>query len=63
MIAMVLYYRALRSTSASVSSFAELGYPAALFLIYSLPAPVGFAQPLSPVEVGGAVVLVAALPP
>ncbi|MGC8626148.1 MAG: DMT family transporter [Acidimicrobiales bacterium] len=60
-VAMVLYYRALRSTPASVSSFAELGYPAALFLIYSLPAPVGFGSPLQPLEVVGAVVLVAAV--
>lgn len=61
LIAMVLYYRALRSTPASISSFAELGYPAALFLIYSLPAPVGFASPLQPLEVVGAVVLVLAV--
>lgn len=60
-LAMTLYYRALRSTPASVSSFAELGYPAALFLIYSLPAPVGFGSPLHPLEVVGAVVLVAAV--
>ena len=60
-VAMVLYYRALRSTPASVSSFAELGYPAALFLIYSLPAPVGFGSPLHPLEVAGAVTLVAAV--
>jgi len=61
LVAMVLYYRALRTTPASVSSFAELGYPAALFLIYSLPAPAGFGSPLHPFEVIGAVVLVAAV--
>ena len=61
LVAMVLYYRALRSTPASISSFAELGYPAALFLIYSLPAPVGFGSPLKPLELVGAVVLVAAV--
>jgi drug/metabolite transporter, DME family len=61
LVAMVLYYRALRSTPASISSFAELGYPAALFLIYSLPAPVGFGSPLQPLEVVGAVVLVVAV--
>jgi DME family drug/metabolite transporter len=61
LIAMVLYYRALRSTPASISSFAELGYPAALFLIYSLPSPVGFGSPLQPLEVAGALVLVAAV--
>jgi drug/metabolite transporter (DMT)-like permease len=61
LLAMVLYYRALRSTPASISSFAELGYPTALFLIYSLPAPVGFGSPLQPLEVLGALVLVAAV--
>jgi drug/metabolite transporter (DMT)-like permease len=61
LIAMVLYYRALSSTPASISSFAELGYPAALFLIFSLPAPVGFGSPLKPLEIAGAVLLVAAV--
>jgi drug/metabolite transporter (DMT)-like permease len=61
LIAMVLYYRALSSTPASISSFAELGYPAALFLIFSLPTPVGFGSPLKPLEIAGAVLLVAAV--
>jgi drug/metabolite transporter (DMT)-like permease len=61
LIAMVLYYRALSSTPASISTLAELGYPAALFLIYSLPAPVGFGLRLQPMEVGGAVLLIAAV--
>jgi len=61
LIAMVLYYRALSSTRASVSSFAELGYPAALFLVLSLPAPYGYAYPVQPLEIVGAVLLVAAV--
>jgi drug/metabolite transporter (DMT)-like permease len=61
LLAMVLYYRALSSTPASISSFAELGYPAALFLIFSLPTPVGFGSPLQPLEIVGAVILVAAV--
>ncbi|MGA3184004.1 MAG: DMT family transporter [Candidatus Dormibacteria bacterium] len=61
LIAMVLYYRALSSTPASISSFAELGYPAALFLIFSLPTPVGFGTPLRPLEIVGAVILVVAV--
>jgi len=61
LIAMLLYYRALSSTPASVSSFAELGYPAALFLVFSLPSPVGFGSPLEPLEVVGAVLLIAAV--
>ena len=60
-VAMTLYYRALSSTPASVSSFAELGYPAALFLIFSLPKPVGFGSPLQPLEVVGAVLLIVAV--
>jgi drug/metabolite transporter (DMT)-like permease len=61
LLAMLIYYRGLTSTPASVSSFAELGYPAALFLIFSAPAPVGYAMPLRPLEVIGAVILVAAV--
>jgi drug/metabolite transporter (DMT)-like permease len=58
LIAMVLYYRALSSTRASVSSFAELGYPVALFLVFSLPQPVGYGYHLQPIEVVGAVLVV-----
>ena len=59
---MTLYYRALSSTPASVSSFAELGYPAALFLIFSLPTSVGgYAMALQPQELVGALVLIAAV--
>jgi drug/metabolite transporter (DMT)-like permease len=61
LIAMVLYYRALSSTPASISTFAELGYPAALFLVFSLPAPYGYASPLHPLEIVGAVILVVAV--
>jgi drug/metabolite transporter (DMT)-like permease len=61
LIAMVLYYRALSSTPASISTFAELGYPAALFLVFSLPAPYGYASPLHPIEIVGAVILVVAV--
>jgi drug/metabolite transporter (DMT)-like permease len=61
LIAMVLYYRALSSTPASISTFAELGYPAALFLVFSLPAPYGYGTPLHPLAVVGAVILVVAV--
>jgi len=57
LVAMVLYYRALSSTRATVSSFAELGYPAALFLVFCLPVPVGYGYKLQPLEVLGAVLL------
>ena len=59
LMAMLLYYRALSNTPASLATVAELGYPLALFLIFSLPAPVGQGAPLRPVELLGAVLLVA----
>ncbi len=58
LLAMLLYYLALSRTPASLATIAELGYPLALFLIFSLPAPVGQGTPLQPVEVLGAVLLV-----
>jgi drug/metabolite transporter (DMT)-like permease len=59
LLAMLLYYLALSNTPASLATIAELGYPLALFLIFSLPAPVGQSAPLRPVELVGAVLLVA----
>ena len=61
LLAMLLYYLALSRTPASLATIAELGYPLALFLIFSLPAPVGQGVPLRPVEVLGAVLLVVAV--
>lgn len=59
LLAMLLYYLALSRTPASLATIAELGYPLALFLIFSLPPPVGQGAPLRPVEVLGAALLVA----
>ena len=59
LLAMLLYYLALSRTPASLATIAELGYPLALFLIFSLPAPVGQGAPLQPLELLGAVLLVA----
>jgi drug/metabolite transporter (DMT)-like permease len=61
LLAMLLYYRALASTPASMASIAELGYPCTLFLVFSLPAPVGLGLPFYAIEVVGAVILVAAV--
>jgi drug/metabolite transporter (DMT)-like permease len=61
LLAMLLYYLALSNTPASLATIAELGYPLALFLIFSLPPPVGQAAPLHPVEVVGAALLVASV--
>jgi drug/metabolite transporter, DME family len=59
LLAMLLYYLALSRTPASLATIAELGYPLALFLIFSLPPPVGQGAPLRSVELVGAVLLVA----
>ncbi len=61
LLAMLLYYRALSSTPASMASVAELGYPCALFLVFSLPPPVGQGIPFYGIEIVGAIVLVAAV--
>ena len=58
LLAMLLYYLALSNTPASLATIAELGYPLALFLIFSLPPPVGQGTPLRPFELVGAVLLV-----
>jgi drug/metabolite transporter (DMT)-like permease len=61
LLAMLLYYRALANTPASMASIAELAYPCALFLVFSLPAPVGLGVPFHGIEIVGAVLLVAAV--
>jgi drug/metabolite transporter (DMT)-like permease len=61
LVAMLLYYLALSHTPASLATIAELGYPLALFLIFSLPTPVGQGAPLQPVELLGAAILVASV--
>jgi drug/metabolite transporter (DMT)-like permease len=58
LLAMLLYYLALSRTPASLATIAELGYPLALFLIFSLPPPVGQGAPLRTVELVGAALLV-----
>jgi drug/metabolite transporter (DMT)-like permease len=44
--ALLLYYRALRSTPATLSTIAEMAYPVAATFIASAPPPYGFRQPL-----------------
>ncbi|MEP7105687.1 MAG: hypothetical protein ABI838_07560, partial [Chloroflexota bacterium] len=61
LLAMLLYYLALSRTPGSLATIAELGYPLALFLIFSLPPPVGQGAPLRTLEVVGAVLLVASV--
>jgi len=61
LLAMLLYYRALSRTPASLATVAELAYPCALFLLFSLPPPVGLGAPLQRLQIVGAVILVAAV--
>lgn len=61
LLAMLLYYRALAKTPASLAAIAELGYPCALFLVFSLPPPVGLGVPLRGLEILGAFMLVLAV--
>ena len=43
---LLLYYRALASTPATLATIAEMAYPVAATFIASAPAPYGFNQPL-----------------
>ena len=61
LLAMLLYYRALSKTPASLATVAELAYPCTLFLLFSLPAPVGIGAPLQRVQIVGTVILVASV--
>lgn len=61
LLAMLLYYRALSRTPASLATVAELAYPCALFLLFSLPPPVGLGAPLQRIQIVGAVILVTAV--
>lgn len=57
LLAMLLYYLALSRTPASLATIAELGYPLALTLIFSLP-PLASQGTLSRVELIGTALLV-----
>jgi drug/metabolite transporter (DMT)-like permease len=45
-LALLLYYRALRSTPATLATIAEMAFPVAATFIASAPPPYGFNQPL-----------------
>ena len=61
LFALLLYYLALSRTPASLATIAEMAYPVAITLVASAPAPVGFAQPLYPVQLIGTVLLIAVI--
>jgi drug/metabolite transporter (DMT)-like permease len=61
LLALLLYYRALAKTPASLATIAEMAYPVAATLIASGPPPWGFQQPLYPAQVAGTVILIAVI--
>jgi drug/metabolite transporter (DMT)-like permease len=57
LLALLLYYRALSKTPASLATIAEMAFPVAATLIASGPPPWGFNQPLYPAQIVGTVLL------
>src|ERR1700674_2121152 len=57
LLALLLYYRALSKTPASLATIAEMAYPVAATLIASAPPPWGFNQPIYVVQVLGTALL------
>jgi drug/metabolite transporter (DMT)-like permease len=51
--AILLYYRGLRSTPASMATLAETAYPLTVTLLLALPAPYGFRQSIYPLQLIG----------
>jgi drug/metabolite transporter (DMT)-like permease len=61
LLALLLYYRALSKTPASLATIAEMAYPVAATLIASAPPPWGFNQPVYPVQLVGTALLLAVI--
>ncbi len=61
LLALLLYYRALSKTPASLATIAEMAYPVAATLIASAPPPWGFNQPIYPVQLVGTALLLAVI--
>jgi drug/metabolite transporter (DMT)-like permease len=61
LLALLLYYRALSKTPASLATIAEMAYPVAATLIASAPYPWGFNQPLYPLQLLGTALLLAVI--
>jgi DME family drug/metabolite transporter len=57
LLALLLYYRALSKTPASLATIGEMAYPVAATLIATAPPPWGFHQPLYPAQVLGTLLL------
>jgi drug/metabolite transporter, DME family len=60
-IALLLYYRALASTPATLATIAEMAFPVAATFIASAPPPYGFNQPLYPAQFIGTALLIAVI--
>jgi len=60
-LALLLYYRALRSTPATLATIAEMAYPVAATFIASAPLPYGFNQPLYRAQFIGTALLIAVI--
>jgi len=58
LLALLLYYRALSRTPASLATIAEMAYPVAATLIASAPPPWGFNQPVYGVQIVGTGLLI-----
>ena len=58
LFALLLYYRALSRTPASLATIAEMAYPVAATLIASAPPPWGFNLPVYPVQLIGTALLI-----
>jgi drug/metabolite transporter (DMT)-like permease len=59
LLALLLYYRALASTPATLATIAELAYPVTATFVASAPPPYGFNQPLYLPQIIGTVLLIA----
>ncbi len=59
--AILLYYRALRSTPASLATLAETAQPLTVTLLLALPAPYGFRQQVFPLQVLGTALFIAVI--
>jgi drug/metabolite transporter (DMT)-like permease len=61
LLALLLYYRALRSTPATLATVAEMAFPVAATFIASAPPPYGFNQPLYLPQFIGTALLIAVI--
>jgi len=57
LLALLLYYRALSKTPASLATIAEMAFPVAATLIAAAPPPWGFQQQIFPAQIAGTVLL------